>query len=314
MEAVTAVTRVGTGIWERLLKARSLVGMFPKKGSSALIDQRKRPLGKVVLLCAWTFLCYAILPTASSSAGIVNEYCPVTTDELVDSTITLNYEGSTIAFCCNKCRRQFLADPQKYIVDSSMTMSDSSGSHRDTASSMLGQGSTSLADASSVTSIVTSDNHEHDHELDHSPSSSLVEYLGKFHPLVVHFPIALIITALLFAVIGIARDLAWANGLAAKVIYVAFASSVIAMPLGLAASTGTHYPADLITYLYWHRIAGISTTILAFASSIAARRFEKDTSPANLMIFRIILILSAVVVAIAGHLGAILIYGPGYFG
>jgi YHS domain-containing protein len=44
----------------------------------------------------------------------VNEWCPVLTDQKADPTITTVYQGKTVAFCCDRCRAKFLADPEKY--------------------------------------------------------------------------------------------------------------------------------------------------------------------------------------------------------
>jgi YHS domain-containing protein len=44
-----------------------------------------------------------------------NEYCPVTTSEKADPNIFPDYQGKRIHFCCNKCKRDFMANPEQYM-------------------------------------------------------------------------------------------------------------------------------------------------------------------------------------------------------
>jgi YHS domain-containing protein len=44
----------------------------------------------------------------------LNTKCPVTGDE-ADKTITTEYKGRTVAFCCEPCIEDFDKDPKKYI-------------------------------------------------------------------------------------------------------------------------------------------------------------------------------------------------------
>ena len=44
----------------------------------------------------------------------VNEICPVKTEEAAKPGITTTYNGKTVAFCCNKCKAAFEADPTRF--------------------------------------------------------------------------------------------------------------------------------------------------------------------------------------------------------
>jgi YHS domain-containing protein len=44
----------------------------------------------------------------------LNAKCPVTGDD-ADKSITTEYKGRTIAFCCEDCVKDFKKDPEKYI-------------------------------------------------------------------------------------------------------------------------------------------------------------------------------------------------------
>jgi YHS domain-containing protein len=45
----------------------------------------------------------------------LNAKCPVTGDE-VDKTLTTEYKGRTIAFCCEDCIKDFKKDPKKFVA------------------------------------------------------------------------------------------------------------------------------------------------------------------------------------------------------
>jgi YHS domain-containing protein len=45
----------------------------------------------------------------------LNTKCPVTGDD-ADKTLTSEYKGRTIAFCCEDCVKDFKKDPKKYIA------------------------------------------------------------------------------------------------------------------------------------------------------------------------------------------------------
>jgi YHS domain-containing protein len=55
--------------------------------------------------------------TAKTSAAKpeLNANCPVS-GEPVDSTKTSVYEGKTVAFCCDKCKAKFDADPKPFLA------------------------------------------------------------------------------------------------------------------------------------------------------------------------------------------------------
>jgi YHS domain-containing protein len=44
-----------------------------------------------------------------------NTTCPVMTKEKVEPELSLDYKGKTVYFCCAKCKRKFLQDPEKYM-------------------------------------------------------------------------------------------------------------------------------------------------------------------------------------------------------
>ena len=49
-------------------------------------------------------------------AAVVNKLCPVHPEDAVDSTVTTEYEGKKVGFCCVDCLKTFDADPKTYAA------------------------------------------------------------------------------------------------------------------------------------------------------------------------------------------------------
>ncbi len=58
---------------------------------------------------------------AALFAGERNEKCPLMTGEDVDSEQLVEYEGVTVLFCCQECRKLFNANP-KYVIKASLEL------------------------------------------------------------------------------------------------------------------------------------------------------------------------------------------------
>lgn len=288
---------------------------------------------------------------APGSETTGNQFCPVTAGEPVEENIFLDYEGERIYFCCKKCRRDFMSNPEMYLA--SLATDDSAGdpagtndgghgdqpsahdhSHNNShdhdsdsseGSSVQPQKNTGVLSESSETSasdqhidshVGSNDDHkatEHDHAKDHKSSNRLVTALGKFHPLIIHFPIALITVAAFFLVLSLFIGGEISRVIAIKLTYLAAIAAVFSAGLGLAAAEGSSYPSFLQSYLYWHRILGLTVAGLAFICAVLARRAETNPTRRNKIVFAIALFSNSVIVAVAGHFGATLIYGPEYF-
>jgi len=241
---------------------------------------------KKVILVLFVIVVLTAYGRAEDVTEVTNNICPVLTDEKVDSTIFTIYEGKRVYFCCNKCRRQFLAEPEKFVAN--------------------------LPQFASATAAGS----EHDHQRDHGNGEhefNLVVYLGKFHPLATHFPIALIITAFIFSAGAALTKKETYDNLSIKLTYLSALSALVTLLLGLAAGSSASYPSELKQYFEWHRLMGIGTTLAILFTASFARLCESRRTKVRILVFRGMLLVSAVAVGIAGHLGASLVFGPEHF-
>lgn len=138
-----------------------------------------------------------------------------------------------------------------------------------------------------------------------------IQYLGRWHVALVHFPIGLLITAALVELVGVWRRFHAPTISAFIMVCCGAFAAVVASSLGWILAADTRHPgAEDIVEL--HRWAGVVTSALALTSAAAGwaalrgrLRFKRP--------FRILVLITAVGVAVTGHWGGELIYGDDYF-
>lgn len=136
---------------------------------------------------------------------------------------------------------------------------------------------------------------------------------GRLHPFLVHFPVALVLTAVVTEAIAVARR---DERLGDAARFMITAAAWLAIPTAVAgfarAGSETIEPGLQSTFMV-HRIAGIATPVLAFLAAGLAAGVRRSGQIWELYLFRIVLVITAVAAAIAGHHGAELVYGVDFF-
>ncbi|WP_185155449.1 DUF1549 domain-containing protein [Rudanella paleaurantiibacter] len=130
----------------------------------------------------------------------------------------------------------------------------------------------------------------------------LWQFLGRLHPLIVHFPVSLLLIAWLLEGVGWYRKSAeWQSGVKALV-WIGAISSVVAAVLGLVLINQDDYGGDTVVVHQW---SGLATMALAVFALLALRAQRTD-------LFRGLLTASVVGVTVAGHYGAMLTHGDDF--
>jgi uncharacterized membrane protein len=137
-----------------------------------------------------------------------------------------------------------------------------------------------------------------------------MSYIGKFHPLVVHFPIALVLAAAAAELVAIATPRkAW------RTVAVANIRAGAAMGV-VTAITGWLFAAsplvDASPSLEWHRWVGMAGAAGAIGAALLSWHLHVS-SPRSGFVYRFTLFVTALLVAITGHLGGTLVWGAGFF-
>ena len=126
--------------------------------------------------------------------------------------------------------------------------------------------------------------------------------IGRLHPVLVHFPIALVILAAMAEGVAIlTRDGRWHFVAIANVRAGAFFAVLTALAGWLLARTPSIEPTPLLT---WHRWLGTTAATLTVIVALATR---------NVRVFRTVLFAAAALVAVTGHLGGLLVWGEDWF-
>jgi uncharacterized membrane protein len=136
--------------------------------------------------------------------------------------------------------------------------------------------------------------------------------MGRLHPLLVHFPIALVLIAAVAELVAMAtrvpewRAVAVANVRAGAV----FAVGSAAAGWLLASSR----LVDPSVSLERHRWLGTCAAIAAIGAAFTTGGVVRNPSPQLMWVYRVAVFFAAGLVGVAGHFGAVLVWGADFLG
>lgn len=141
---------------------------------------------------------------------------------------------------------------------------------------------------------------------------TMAQLLGKLHPVLLHFPLVLIL-------LGAAAECArwrgrapWLASTAGWLLGLAALSAVIAAGTGWLLAAHEHIRSDQRETLAWHRWLGVATAIVSCAVWLVARK--RDTALPQRGSPRVVLALAAaVLVLFVGYFGGELVWGRDWF-
>lgn len=141
---------------------------------------------------------------------------------------------------------------------------------------------------------------------------NLITLFGRLHPLLIHFPIALMILA---AALESGRRFWNPPGLGKFItllIGVAAGGALAAVATGwVFAHESTR--ADQQARLSWHRWLGVTTAALDCLALAVFLRYSDDTRPAPRWLRLGVVWIAAGVLTVTAHLGALIVWGDDYF-
>ena len=131
----------------------------------------------------------------------------------------------------------------------------------------------------------------------------LWSFLGRLHPMIVHFPISLLLIALLMEMIAWRRKSTNFQSAIKILVFAGAISAVVAVIFGLLLFNNNDY--EISDTLAVHQWTGIATMILGIITALAYWKLSARVQKA-------LLTLTAVGVTMAGHYGAYLTHGEDY--
>ncbi|MHC4414983.1 MAG: DUF2231 domain-containing protein [Planctomycetota bacterium] len=156
----------------------------------------------------------------------------------------------------------------------------------------------------------------HDHALDHGGGQGLdrlVHWLGKFHPVVVHMPIGLLIGAALAEVLLMITGASWLAGAARFGVMFGALTAATAAPLGWANAAGAEYAGELASALTVHRWLGTGAAAWAVATLALSEASRRERFFQWRPWYRVALLTGAALVGVTGHFGGTLVFGLEYY-
>lgn len=133
--------------------------------------------------------------------------------------------------------------------------------------------------------------------------------LGRLHPVLIHFPIALILLAAAAeAAFAVSRHTRW-RIVASVNVQAAAVSAVVAVVAGWQLARVPGMEAGPL--LQWHRWIGTAGAVLSALAALSSWRLPAP-SPRGARAYRLALWGASVLIGLAGHLGGLMVWGADF--
>tara|TARA_R110002072_G_scaffold111853_2_gene240308 strand:- start:11864 stop:14344 length:2481 start_codon:yes stop_codon:yes gene_type:complete len=146
-------------------------------------------------------------------------------------------------------------------------------------------------------------------EVIEEPAFWLWQFLGRLHPLIVHFPIALIVVAALMELFTWRKFNSKIRPGIMILATIGAVSAIIAAPMGWLLATNEGTSGELLDLHQW---IGIGTAILSVITLFFLSKISRRPTRSQIKVFRSFLFLTAICVSVAGHFGGSLTHGEDF--
>jgi uncharacterized membrane protein len=137
----------------------------------------------------------------------------------------------------------------------------------------------------------------------------LLLFIGRFHPLIVHFPIGLLLLAALLEGVTLFRPFRRRRSATVPVLFLGAVSAVAAVVAGLLLSLEGGHDEALVSSHMW---LGIAVAVGAVSAAVLKIRGMRKHSRALALAYAACLLATVGALLVVGHLGAALTHGSGY--
>ncbi len=141
----------------------------------------------------------------------------------------------------------------------------------------------------------------------------VLEYLGRFHSAVVHFPIAWLILMVMvdFGTFIIGKS-GW-NKLGFAILIVTVASFVPALVTGFVTSGPVSPGSEIYSLMIMHRNLNLSVVILCTLAFAIRAVYRNKIAGTGKWVYLGMIFSSAIMIAISSHLGGMMVHGVDFF-
>jgi uncharacterized membrane protein len=141
----------------------------------------------------------------------------------------------------------------------------------------------------------------------------VLDYLGRVHPLLLHFPIALLVAAAVIETLRLWREAPLLERGVVWLLAVGAFSALATGASGWLLATHEHMRSDQRFTLELHRWLGVATAIAACLAWAASAAWGKTPVVSRAWARRCLVWSAAALVGFAGHLGAMMVWGKDWF-
>ncbi|MDN5216814.1 DUF1553 domain-containing protein [Fulvivirgaceae bacterium BMA12] len=138
--------------------------------------------------------------------------------------------------------------------------------------------------------------------------SWILHFVGRLHPLTVHFPIGLLVVSLFLEILTIGGKRPGLRDGINWMVYLGALFAILAAVLGWLLRTFDDYSGDLVQA---HQNIGIATAVLAVITALLLRN-TLNGKLSNYLVYRSALATTVILLTITGHMGASLTHGEDF--
>jgi uncharacterized membrane protein len=134
-------------------------------------------------------------------------------------------------------------------------------------------------------------------------------FFGRFHPLVLHLPIGILLLAVILEALSHFQQFAQLRPAVKLTLMLGWTSSAVAAALGFLLAESGGYDESLLAV---HKWSGVALVSLSLAAYVAYVRWESRRTPLLRNCYRVAMIVMVIALSAAGHFGGALTHGTGY--
>ena len=131
----------------------------------------------------------------------------------------------------------------------------------------------------------------------------LIHEFGELHPAIVHFPIALIVTAAVAEALYMARRSQWLGEAARFMIAAGAWAAVPAVAAGFSEAWGRTFAGEVARAYSVHWVCGVVTAVLAFLAYGMGEGSRRSGQVWEQALYRVFLLIAAVGALVTGFFG-----------
>ncbi|RYZ62097.1 MAG: hypothetical protein EOO14_03270, partial [Chitinophagaceae bacterium] len=132
---------------------------------------------------------------------------------------------------------------------------------------------------------------------------SITEFIGRFHPALVHLPIGILLMGILLQWLSASPKYNVSDAVVRIVLLIGTACAILSCITGFFLSSSDDYETDLVSLHMWMGI-GVAAASLLFLQRILTKRKDSTTKLTSISLL--------VLIVLTGHFGGSLTHGPDY--